>query len=87
MGGGTEEVATVLSGASTGVSRMSLSLAIAPILALAALAQQPPTWRVGEHPRGSYAVDTAGSPLSGDLRLTIKPSKASGAILDGSAAG
>jgi len=56
---------------------MSLSLVIAPILALAALAQQPPTWRVGEHPRGSYAVDTAGSPLSGDLRLTIKPSKAS----------
>ena len=56
---------------------MLLSLAITPVLALAALAQQPPTWRVGEHPRGSYAVDTAGSPLSGDLRLTIEPSKAS----------
>ena len=54
-----------------------LSLAIASTLILAALAQQPPAWKIFQRPPGSYAVDTTGSPLNGDARVTIKPSNAS----------
>jgi hypothetical protein len=54
-----------------------LLLAIAPTLVFAALTQQPPSWRISENPPGGYAVDTAGSPLTGEARVTIKPANAS----------
>ena len=52
------------------------SMAVVPMLFLASLTQQQPSWKVYQSPRDSYAIDTAGNPVTGGARISVKPSNA-----------
>ena len=52
------------------------SMAVVPMLFLASLTQQQPAWKVYQSSRDGYAIDTAGSPVAGGARISVKPSNA-----------